>query len=667
MTRGCLVLLCVSSCLSVLPAMCQPADSPALPKPYLLLVTFNAPRLRDWQPDALALLDESPFAGVASTVGGAYDTDPVRAVSEFDGAVKHIRNSARKHVWPWVFTNRFIGRGERTHTSAGKQAPEYFTRIKGWDLSGQAGAQADFLKLWRGALNLARQLGAPGIVLDLEAYNAYESYSLASLAKTEELPEEEVTRRLSELGREMTDIVAEEYPHAVIWSLFLQFGPQTAVRYLLEGMLESAKQQNVPLQLVEGGETTVGYYNPSLAVLQGRLRTRAEDLAPWLTRFPERLRLGGTISPYSDPEQLTSWIKRTSESGGRVFQNAREFRPLFEELFASCEYLWIYAASASGYLPFADGKRAAWSPIHAELAELCPKWQAAYRLLPLPRTPTGLRQRQRQREFQELAVRPESWLKGDPNTDMKQAEVTLGIANQAENGDGRSLKFHVEVDWENPRNSEYPVGWPMVHRDFEPALDLTGHDVLEFKVSIHTDAKLPSAPLKYGLSNDGKEPAWQKVVTDRTDEWVHVRLPLAELPRRDRITRLTFYIAENWYRHGDVITFYLDGIRFLRQTTPEIREFHSEPWVVRAGDAAVDLTCRLIGDTDVQGSGLKLSVRERATGKDVDRHHIRSPQPETKQRIAISAWQPGVYDCTAQLLRGEAVVDEVPCTLAITE
>jgi len=35
--------------------------------------------------------------------------------------------------------------------------------------------------------------------------------------------------------------------------------------------------------------------------------------------------------------------------------------------------------------------------------------------------------------------------------------------------------------------------------------------------------------------------------------------------------------------------------------------------------------------------------------------------------LCVSGWRAGVYDCTAQLLQQETVVDEVTCTLAITD
>ena len=638
----------------------------AIPRPYLMLVTFSAPRIRSWTPETLNTLNASPFAGAASIVVGGYDTGPVPGASEFDAAVAAIKQGAKRDVWPWVFTNRFMGRGSgHSHTSAGKTAPEYFKRIKGWDLSNRAGAQGDFLKIWKLALVLAKKLGAPGIVLDLEAYNNYESYNLAKLAESEGLTEDAAAQKLRGLGRRMASVVAEEYPSAIIWSLFLQLGETMSVRHLTEGLLDEAKEKQIPLKLVEGGETTVGYYNPSINALRQRIRSRSEDMRPWMAKYPDHLRLGGTISPYHDPKKLQSWIKRRSEAGGHVYQSAREFRPLFEELSASCEYLWIYAASASGYGPFSEKCRPVWEPIHAELAALYPKWRAAYRLLPLPRAPRGSRPRERAREYHAMPVSTESWIKGDPNTDLKQGEVTLGLEDKVVRTSRQSLKFRIDVNWQEPKDSQYPVGWPMIRRAFEPRLDLRDYDLFEFWVNIHTTAKLPNAPLKYGLSNAGKEPLWQKVLTKQRDDWVRVQLPLDVLVERDKITRLTFYIAENWYRHGDVITFYIDGVRFLRQTTPEIRRVASAPWVVGPGDEAVRVECRLAGEVAGPEFGVEFFLSSRTSGKVMSKQLAAIVDRSASCTLPAAAWPPGAYECAARLMRRGAAIDEDKCIFAV--
>lgn len=168
----------------------------------------------------------------------------------------------------------------------------------------------------------------------------------------------------------MTATLAEEYPGCVIWSLFLHPGRTSSLYYPIDGLLDEAKGRVVPLTLVEGGEAHVNYYHPSVGSLRQHLRGQVEAFAAWRERYPKRLHLGGTIALYHDPAEITGWVRKRSEAGGRIYGNAGEFRPLLELLLASREFLWIYAASAAGYVPFSADDRAVWDPIHTELGSL---------------------------------------------------------------------------------------------------------------------------------------------------------------------------------------------------------------------------------------------------------------------------------------------------------
>ena len=48
------------------------------------------------------------------------------------------------------------------------------------DECGELGA---FMEIWRGALRAAKSSGAPGVVLDLEAYNNYDANNTLYLAR----------------------------------------------------------------------------------------------------------------------------------------------------------------------------------------------------------------------------------------------------------------------------------------------------------------------------------------------------------------------------------------------------------------------------------------------------------------------------------------------------
>jgi len=296
----------------------------------------------------------------------AYDTDPVPERDELGAAVEAIRGGSRKHVWPWVFTNRFIGRGEGPAHDGAPDA-EYFRRIRGWDLNNETSALADFYAIWRLSLRLARDLEAPGVVLDLEAYNDYRTYDVDCLAQLRGESADRIVSQLQAVGCELARIVVEEYREAVVWSLFTHLGAEDAAEHICRGMLEALAAADAPAVLVDGGEMPLGYYSPSAEALERKLASFADTLRPFMDQFPRHLRMGGTLAPYHGPGRLKSWIKEASEQGGRTYRNAAEFRPLVDALFRECGHVWIYGASAAGCVPFNPANAATTEAVHEML------------------------------------------------------------------------------------------------------------------------------------------------------------------------------------------------------------------------------------------------------------------------------------------------------------
>ena len=67
---------------------------------------------------------------------------------------------------------------------------------------------------------MARALGGPGIVLDLEVYNHSDGYRVEWIAQRQGKTPAEVIAALENLGARLADITGAEFPHAVLWSLF---------------------------------------------------------------------------------------------------------------------------------------------------------------------------------------------------------------------------------------------------------------------------------------------------------------------------------------------------------------------------------------------------------------------------------------------------------------
>jgi len=332
---------------------------------YVNLVTFYTPHLADFKPEQMKVLNGSAYDGVAVPLAGAYDTAPVPDFSAYAAQIAAVKKNCHYHVWPWVFSNRLIGRppDARAHSGLGKKAPEYFRRIKALDLDDAAGARSDFLKLWRNAVRLARELGSPGIVVDLEAYNDYRTYHLPYVAEQRGQTVGQVARECEALGADMARIVAEEYPRCVVWSLFGRLVPTklTAPDYdgplypvpghITLGFLKYCKQHHLPAKYLAGGEVGVGYYHRDPVALKASISRRDTNYAPVLAEFPDNLFLAGTISPYHDWRILTSWIKRNA-GDNPVLKTIEDFRPMFKTLFDAYDWVWIYASSAGKTQPY---------------------------------------------------------------------------------------------------------------------------------------------------------------------------------------------------------------------------------------------------------------------------------------------------------------------------
>ncbi len=223
---------------------------------------------------------------------------------------------------------------------------------------------------------MGRTLGAPGVVLDLETYNDnyndYKTYMVSETAEHRGEADDATLAGLRAIGREMAALVADEYPEAVIWSLFTNLGskPDTGLRthdYLCRGLLEKLAEDSTPALLVDGGELPLGYYSPSADALGDKLDSFAARLQPFTDRFPRHLEMGATLAPYHEPDRLAAWAKEMSEQGGHVFQNAAEFGPLVEVLLRRCKHVWMYGGQMAHYVPFDPAESATTEAVHAML------------------------------------------------------------------------------------------------------------------------------------------------------------------------------------------------------------------------------------------------------------------------------------------------------------
>jgi len=329
--------------------------------PYLLSVTFFTKPITEMAPETLRVINDSPYKGVALPIIDAYDADPVPTEQQLAQALDALDESCDKHLWPWIFANRFYGQAEVEHSHNAPQH-DYFKRINAVDLDDEAGALTDFYKLWRLSLRLAKKRGAPGIVVDLEGYNDYRCYKVDYVAEKRGVDVEKVVAQLRRIGREMGRIVEEEYPDAVILSLMSRLHRSEGrlpsgeprfrtIDYMTLGLLDYLKEHQVPALVLDGGEIGgPGYYNPDVATLRKKIQRRRERMARWTKTYPDHLVLAGTIATWHDARLLGGWIKKAKDHAN--LQTIDDFRPFLRTLLDAYPYLWIYAAGAAKYNPY---------------------------------------------------------------------------------------------------------------------------------------------------------------------------------------------------------------------------------------------------------------------------------------------------------------------------
>ncbi len=308
----------------------------------------------------LAQFDRSPYDGLAVSFAGAYDASPVLSLALMEARIASWKKSTAKDIWPWVSLNRMIGANEAEGNQLTKVP--YFQRFQGLDLDGKAGAQNDFLEIWRNAFRLARETRVPGIVCDLEFYNNYKAYDVAELARMTSMPRADVVNVLRQVGARMADISAAEYPGASIWFLFTGYTrPEyrviegqpyyLAATYIADGLLDQIQRQHLPLRVLSGGEVGLGYCHNSVDDLRQAIEKRAADFAPLLRKYNGILELAGTMTLWSDRSAKKNWVAQGA-CGTSAAATVEDLVPYMELLFRSYRYNWLYGSPNGGYFAF---------------------------------------------------------------------------------------------------------------------------------------------------------------------------------------------------------------------------------------------------------------------------------------------------------------------------
>ncbi len=336
-TRVLLVLVAVA----VLSAYGTAAAS--LARPYLALFTFQNADLATIADEQLRILEASPYDGMAIWLVNEDTTRQPPDLQALQPRLAHLKQLTRKDLWPVVFLNRIIEQDTNAPHHEGVKAEAAFAGIRGMDLDDAAGAMSAFVVNWRRSLQVARVLESPGIAFDPEFYNNYDLESLSALAKRRGESESQTLAKLRALGARMADIAQEEYPGVVVWSAFTRLGGspdriQGVPGYILQAMLDRAREKRLPLRLIEGGEDTIGYVHRSAEEVMAKIAAREKEHQARLGP-DSQLIMGGTVAPWLDTEHRAYWMKDTP-----TLKRVEDFEPVFEALLARLPFVWVYGA-----------------------------------------------------------------------------------------------------------------------------------------------------------------------------------------------------------------------------------------------------------------------------------------------------------------------------------
>ena len=326
--------------------------------PYLLLISFYG-NFNDFGSKRIAEFNNSPYDGNAIPLISSYDTKAYKE-ADFLQEVSRIKRESHKQVWPWVFLDRIIGFNQDSGHALFPERAKPFQNIRGMDLENKAGALDSLYENVRLAALIAKVLGSPGFLLDLEPYNNYKVYDVGYLAAQLGWTKERTEARLRQVGENLADISADEYPTTTVWFTYTGLTSPTStsgktpeyrsVTYIAQGFLQRIQDKGYSMKVVSGGEQ-VGYCYTSLADLHATQAKRRADYSAILKSYPA-LKLGATIAIWRDGSKRQNGAFTGGKCATTPVNNLTDFEPYMTALASSYQYLSIYAAGMVGYDPY---------------------------------------------------------------------------------------------------------------------------------------------------------------------------------------------------------------------------------------------------------------------------------------------------------------------------
>lgn len=173
-----------------------------------------------------------------------------------------------------------------------------------------------------------------------------------------------------------------------------------------------------------------------------------------------------------------------------------------------------------------------------------------------------------------------------------QKEISFDLSDKHTKEGQHSLHLHVEIDHEHTDAEEkpkYPMGWPSATKEYEPGIDLSGYDFLEFDIYYESERRLDPDFAIHIIIKDSKGRAFYRttLIDLRDRKWAHEKLCIRDVPGAGDFGNLHFFLSEGVYDHGDVIDFYIDNLRATKASDYQPPAVKPVRHLVAESDAAL--------------------------------------------------------------------------------
>jgi hypothetical protein len=226
-----------------------------------------------------------------------------------------------------------------------------------FDYDGSLNKLDDFMADLRNTLQVAKQMGSPGIVLDLEFYTNTIYSGIGDAATFAGISQVAMKAAFVVLGEQIATVINDEFPDAVIWGPLCVVGSTGVLpasgwsaNWITQGILATLLPT---VTLIAGAEAEIPYQHVNYAAFESdcdKFRAGAannEDL-------PDNVVLGCPLELWNDKDETGSFVETWLAAHPECMFNVLEdFRPVVAKAKRNFSYVWIYNyPAATGWSPF---------------------------------------------------------------------------------------------------------------------------------------------------------------------------------------------------------------------------------------------------------------------------------------------------------------------------